>query len=201
MDHQVSMRESGHESVRHAKAPHLRRLEVRDALVHTSEQHPTIRPVTSSERGAALHVINTAAEWYREFLRSEEHRPTEMDEAGWDGETQRLTWWGAYLDGLLVGVMGCEPAGDAVLMRHAYVLPRYQRIGIGTKLLNHLEGALPVPVRILIGTYLANYKARGQLERAGYLLSDDSESILRTYFDVPEDRLQKSIVYEKVLTG
>lgn len=48
---------------------------------------------------------------------------------------------------------------------------------------------------------MANYKARGQLERAGYLLSDDSESILRTYFDVPEDRLQKSIVYEKVLTG
>lgn len=121
MDHQVSMRESGHESVRHAKAPHLRRLEVRDALKHTSEQRPTIRPVTSSERGAALHVINTAAEWYREFLRSEEHQPTEMDEAGWDGEAQRMTWWGAFLDGLLVGVMGCEPARDAVLMRHAAV--------------------------------------------------------------------------------
>ena len=144
-------------------------------------------------------MINTAAEWYREFLAGEAVHSPEMDGSTWDAETQRMTWWGAFVDGLLVGVMGCEPAGDAVLMRHAYVLPDYQRSGIGTALLVHSEATLRVPVRIVVGTYSANYKARGQLEKAGYIPTPNSEAVLRKYYDIPEDRISDSIAYEKVL--
>ncbi len=170
-------------------------------MSHTPEVKPSIGLLTRRERTAALHVINTAAAWYRELLEGEEHQPTEMDKTAWDAESQRMEWWGAYVDGLLVGVMGCEPVDGAVLMRHAYVLPEHQRKGIGSKLLAHLEGTLTTPVRIVIGTYAANYKARGQLEKAGYSLSADSESVLRRYFVIPEDRLRNSVVYEKNLTG
>ena len=52
-----------------------------------------------------------------------------------------------------------------------------------------------------MGTYAANYKARGILERAGYVLSADSEAVLRTYYDIPEERLRTSVTYEKHRTG
>lgn len=160
---------------------------------------PTIRQLTDQDQTEAVYVINTAASWYQEILDHGDVHSPEMDEGAWDAEARRMTWWGAFLDGLLIGVMGCEPAGDAVLMRHAYVLPEYQRKGVGTALLYHSEMTLTPPVRVVIGTYAANYKARGNLERAGYLASANSENLLRKYFDIPEDRIRNSIVYEKVL--
>jgi RimJ/RimL family protein N-acetyltransferase len=51
--------------------------------------------------------------------------------------------------------------------------------------------------RIIVGTYAANYKARGALEKAGYRLSPDSEAVLRAYYSIPEDRLKSSVTYEK----
>ena len=160
---------------------------------------PVIKRLTGKDRTRAVHVINTAAAWYREFLTPEELHSPEMDGVAWDAEARRMTWWGAHVGGKLVGVMGCEPVKDAVLMRHAYVLPEYQRRGIATALLSHTEERLDSPVRIIVGTYSANYKARGNLEKAGYRLSANSEAVLRAYFDIPEDRLRTSIVYEKVL--
>ena len=165
----------------------------------TSGVRPTIRRLTGRDRTEALNVINTAAAWYQEFLDHDTVHSPEMDEGAWDAEARRMTWWGAFADGQLIGVMGCEPAGDAVLMRHAYVLPEYQRKGVGTALLVHSEQTLPVPVRIVIGTYAANYKARGNLEKAGYLPSSNSENLLRKYYDIPEERIRTSIAYEKVL--
>jgi hypothetical protein len=51
--------------------------------------------------------------------------------------------------------------------------------------------------RIIVGTYEANAKARGALEKAGYRLSADSQAVLRSYYDIPEDRLRSSVTYEK----
>lgn len=162
---------------------------------------PDIRRLTARDRTDALRVINTAAAWYHEFLGREGIHSPEMDEVAWDAEARRMTWWGGFVDRRLVGVMGCEPARDAVLMRHAYVLPDFQRNGLGTALLAHAEGKLTVPVRVIVGTYTANYKARGQLEKAGYLPSAVSDILLRKYYDIPEDRISNSIAYEKVLGG
>ena len=49
----------------------------------------------------------------------------------------------------------------------------------------------------IVGTYAANYKARGALEKAGYRLSPDPEAVLRAYYSIPEDRLTSSVTYEK----
>jgi GNAT superfamily N-acetyltransferase len=107
-----------------------------------------------------------------------------------------MTWHGAYVAGRLVAVMGAEPVRDAVLMRHAYVRPEHQHHGLGLRLLRHLEGEAPAR-RIIVGTYAANYKARGALEKAGYRLSADPEAVLRAYYAIPEDRLKSSVTYEK----
>ena len=158
-----------------------------------------IRSLTARDRDAALTVINTAARWYREFLPPTEFRDPEMTPADWDAEALRMTWVGAILDRGLVGVMGLEHVRDVALLRHAYVLPQFQRQGVGSHLLVHLEGDVQGVPRILVGTYAENYKARHVLEKAGYHLAADSEALLRAYYGIPEDRLRSSVTYEKLL--
>jgi GNAT superfamily N-acetyltransferase len=163
----------------------------------------TIRPLTDADRNSALDVINTAARWYRDFLPPDELHDPEMTAAQWDAEARRLAWYGGFLDGALVGVMGLEHSRDAALLRHAYILPEHQHHGIGLRLVEHLErvtrrdGAARGVRRIIVGTYARNYKARGALEKAGYRLSADSAAILGAYYAVPEDRRRASVTYEK----
>ncbi len=158
-----------------------------------------IRALTPADREAALSVINTAARWYREFLPAEEFHDPEMTPEAWDTEASRLTWYGAFIERALVGVMGLEYVKDVALLRHAYILAEHQRGGIGTALREHLEAQVRGVCRIIVGTYRGNFKARNMLEKAGYTLSPDPESILRTYYAIPEDRLNSSVTYEKTL--
>ena len=82
------------------------------------------------------------------------------------------SWYGGFLDGTLVAVMGLEYSRDAALLRHAYILPEHQHHGIGLRLAEHLESVARREAaargvrRIIVGTYARNYKARGALEKA-----------------------------------
>jgi GNAT superfamily N-acetyltransferase len=158
-----------------------------------------IRQLTPGDRDAALAVINEAARWYREFLPSEEYHDPEMTPVEIEAEARRMTWYGAFVGDTLVGVMGLEYVREAALLRHAYVLPEHQRLKIGSRLLEHLEGQVRGAHRIIVGTYTANFKARGALEKAGYHLSPDSEAVLRAYYSIPEERLRSSVTYEKAI--
>lgn len=156
----------------------------------------SIRPLSVADREAALEVINRAAQWYSDFLPATELHSPEMTEAQFDAEAARMTWFGAYTPHGLVGVMGLERKADAALVRHGYVLPEWQRRGVGAALLAHLEQAA-APARVIVGTYAANHKARALLEKSGYTLSPDSTAVLRRYYAIPEDRLFASVTYEK----
>lgn len=162
-------------------------------------QRPMIRALTPADRDAALLVINTAARWYREFLPPEEVHDPEMTVDRWEAEAGRMTWYGAFVGEALTGVIGLEYVRDVALIRHGYILPEYQRQGIGNLLRERLEAEARGVSRILIGTYRGNFKARRHLEKAGYTLSPDPAAILRAYYDIPEDRLQSSLTYEKPL--
>lgn len=164
------------------------------------EVQANVRALGAADGPAAVTVINAAAEWYREFLDPSEVHGPEMALEDWEKEAGRMTWYGAF-DGVdLVGVMGLERAADAVLFRHAYVLPDHQRQGIAAVLHEHLESQVEGAARIIVGTYAANYKARKALEKAGYHASTDSEAVLRRYYQIPEDRLESSVTYEKHLS-
>jgi len=158
---------------------------------------PAVRVLSFDDGPAAVAVINRAAEWYAEILPPAEVGEPEMTLQVWADEARRMTWYGAFDDVDLVGVMGLEDAGDAVLFRHAYVLPERQRQGVAGLLQSHLERQVRAGGRIIVGTYAANYKARSVLEKAGYHASPDPEAVLRRYYDIPEDRLQSSVTYEK----
>lgn len=159
----------------------------------------SFRPLAAEDTDAALAVINLAARWYAEFLSSEEMHGPEMTAADYEAEGRRMTWYGAFSGAQLVAVMGLEFVKDAALIRHGYVLPEWQRQGVGSALLRHLEEQAQGAARIIIGTYAANHKARTLLEKKGYRLSHNSEAVLRTYYAIPEERLKTSVTYEKGL--
>jgi GNAT superfamily N-acetyltransferase len=155
-----------------------------------------IRVIDPSHGPAAIDVINTAAAWYAEFLPPGEFDGVEMDLDHWLAEGRRLTWYGAFRGERLVGVMGLEYVREVALLRHAYVLPTEQRNGVAAALQDRIGEDLRPVERVLVGTYAANHKARGVLEKGGYRLVDDSAAELRRYWDIPEDRLASSVVYE-----
>ncbi len=161
-----------------------------------------VRRLRPSDRAAALEVINTSALWYAEFLGPETMESPEMDEAAWDREASRMTWWGGFIDSALVGVAGSEQVGDTVLIRHGYVLPDRQRTGVAGTIMGHIEAGLASAVSVstmVVGTYAANYKARRFLEKHGYRLAADSDATLRKYYTIPEHRLVASVAYLKSL--
>ena len=158
-----------------------------------------IRALVPGDRDAALAVINTAARWYRDFLPAADFHDPEMTPEQWEAEARRLAWYGVFDGDVLVAVGGLEHVRDAALLRHGYVLPEYQRRGVGALLREDLEQQVRGVDRIIVGTYAGNYKARGSLAKAGYHLSADPEAVLRAYYAVPEDRLRSSVTYEKHL--
>lgn len=151
------------------------------------------------DRDAALAVINGAARWYRDFLPPEDFHDPEMTLEQWEAEAPRLAWHGVFDGNALVAVGALEHVRDAALLRHGYVLPEYQRQGVGALLRQHLEHQVRGVSRIIVGTYTGNYKARGALDKAGYRLSADPETVLRAYYSIPEERLKSSVTYEKQL--
>jgi len=156
-----------------------------------------VRPLTPDDREAAVSLINSAAEWYREFLPHEEVREREMTIEEWDAEARRMCWYGAFMASRLVGVMGLEYVSDVALLRHGYIAPEHQHEGLGSRLHTFLESHVQGVQRIIVGTYAGNYKARGMLERTGYRLVADTEHVLRTYYSIPDDRVKSSVAYEK----
>ncbi|MPZ72787.1 MAG: GNAT family N-acetyltransferase, partial [Nitriliruptorales bacterium] len=90
----------------------------------------TMRTLTHEERDAAVRLINAAAGWYAEFLPPEEVPDPEMTSEQWSVEARRMTWYGAYADEELVGVIGLEFVEDVALLRHWYVDPASQRRGV-----------------------------------------------------------------------
>ena len=105
-----------------------------------------------------------------------------------------IVFWGLERDGQLLGVMGIQDKGDVTLIRHAYVWRRAQKLGIGTKLLQHMQSMTQKP--ILIGTWAAASWAISFYERNGYSVvsEDEKNRLLRKYWSIPERQVETSVV-------
>lgn len=161
----------------------------------------SIRTLAEDDRDDGVGVNNEAARWYAEILPPAEVPDPEMTPGQWTLESERMTRFGAFVDEQLAGVIGLEFVDEVALLRHWYVLPRFQRCGIGTQLREHLEGQAAGVDRIIASTYAANTKARTALEQSGYQLSVATEEVLDAYYDIRHDRRQSSVTYERPLVG
>lgn len=138
-------------------------------------------------------IINQAAKAYDGVIPADRYNQPYMPMAELEREMRRVTFFGWKVNGELIGVMGFEPVKDVTLIRHAYVLPRWQRQGIGSRLLNHLMG-LVTTSRLLVGTWADARWAIDFYQKYGFRLLPDKDELLETYWDIPPRQIETSVV-------
>lgn len=154
-----------------------------------------IRPCRDDERAAILAVVNAAAEAYRGVIPADRWHEPYMPSGELDREiADGVAFWGALEEGVLVGVMGLQPVRDVDLIRHAYVLPRSQRHGVGGALLGELQRRSTR--RMLVGTWAAAAWAIRFYQRHGFTLVSPARKtvLLKTYWTVPDRQIETSVV-------
>ena len=155
-----------------------------------------IRSLAPSDFGAILKVINDAAQAYKGVIPGDRWQEPYMSAKELKEEIEAgIRFFGWVEDGHLLGVAGIQALKDTTLIRHAYVLPKCQRRGIGTVLLQYLVGLAETP-EILVGTWADATWAIRFYEKHGFKLVSPKEKdrLLRKYWNIPERQIETSIV-------
>jgi len=154
-----------------------------------------IRRCKDSDFKTIFGVINDAAQAYRGVIPGDRWKEPYMPFEELRKEIEDgIIFWGLEHDGELLGVMGIQDKGGVMLIRHAYVRTRAQKLGIGTKLLQHLESMTDKP--ILIGTWAASTWAISFYEKKGYapVSAEEKNFLLRKFWSIPERQVETSVV-------
>lgn len=152
-----------------------------------------IRALFAKDMDAIYKVINQAARAYQGVIPEDCYHEPYMPIEELYREMERVTFFGCEEWGRLVGVMGFQPVKDVTLIRHAYVLPDYQRRDVGTRLLEHLK-QLTCTGRLLVGTWAAASWAIDFYKKHGFKLMPNKDKLLRTYWDIPQRQVETSVV-------
>ena len=152
-----------------------------------------IRRCRQSDAARIYYIINESAKIYEGVIPADRYHQPYMPVEELEGEMKRMTFIGWEADGELVGVMGLEPIKNVTLIRHAYVLPRWQQSGIGSKLLEHLKTLVTTP-RLLVGTWADAYWALDFYKKHGFSFEDDKDRLLEAYWDISRRQIETSVV-------
>ena len=145
-------------------------------------------------------IINEAAKAYDGIIPADCYHWPYMPGEELEREMKRVTFYGWEANDELVGIMGIEPIKGVTLIRHAYVLPQWQKQGIGSKLLNHLKNLVSTP-RLLVGMWADAPWATAFYRKHGFNLLPDKDGLLKTYWDIPQRQVETSVVMGIKLKG
>jgi GNAT superfamily N-acetyltransferase len=154
-----------------------------------------IRRCRDAERDSILDIVNRAAEAYRGVIPPDRWHEPYMRSDELNAEIAGgVTFWGYETAGSLVGVMGRQSVYDVDLIRHAYVLPGSQRVGVGSALLEHMRPTSAC--RILVGTWAAAWWAIDFYQGHGFVLVPPEQTgrLLRRYWKIPDRQVETSVV-------
>lgn len=154
-----------------------------------------IRPLNHGDQDTILAIVNEAAQTYQGVIPEDCWHEPYMSARELAGELAAGVKFSGYeVEGRLVAVMGRQDLGEVTLIRHAYVLPAWQRRGLGAKLLQHLLAGVTTPV--LVGTWAAAHWAVGFYEKNGFALVTPAEKdrLLRTYWSIADRQIETSVV-------
>jgi N-acetylglutamate synthase-like GNAT family acetyltransferase len=164
-------------------------------LTNLLAEDQMIRKYEQNDLQTMYAIINDAAQAYKGVIPKDRWQDPYMplDELKYEIE-DGIIFWGIEEGGNLVGIMGIQDKVTVTLIRHAYVLTNMQNRGMGTQLLQHLEGMTKKPV--LIGTWETATWAIRFYERNGYCLLSrgETEQLLKTYWNIPERQVETSVV-------
>jgi len=159
-----------------------------------------IRSLLPSDFNAILKVINDAAQAYKGVIPADRWKEPYMSAGELKEEIEAgVRFFGWVEGGHLLGVAGIQALKNTTLIRHAYVLPEYQRKKIGTKLLEYLLGLAETP-EVLVGTWASATWAIRFYEKHGFKLmpSREKDKLLRAYWNIPERQVETSVVLRTI---
>ena len=152
-----------------------------------------IKHLSSEHTQAIYEIINQAASAYKGFIPDDRYHEPYMTRDELHHEMNHMTFFGWFEGGKVVGVMGFQPVKDVTLIRHAYVLPQYQRKGIGIRLLNELR-RITKTKRLLVGTWADARWAISFYQKQGFTLMPNKDELLMKYWNIPERQIETSVV-------
>ena len=153
-----------------------------------------IRRCRSSELDRLLYIVNQAARAYDGEIPDDCCDNPYMPMSELEEEFFRMQFYGWEEDGQLIGLMGFEVIKDVTLIRHAYILPQYQRKGIASLMMDFLKSKVKTK-RLLVGTWKDAWWAIKFYEKHGFKLLPTNE-LLNVYWDIPKRQVETSIVME-----
>jgi len=154
-----------------------------------------IRKCSAADLTVITGIVNDAAQAYSGVIESDCWKEPYMSSVELKREVDGgVEFWGYEEDGRLTGVMGLQDREEVALIRHAYVLTKKRKMGIGSKLLSHLENLSQRP--LLVGTWKAAWWAVSFYQKHGYRLvtPDEKDRLLRKYWDIPDRQIETSVV-------
>jgi GNAT superfamily N-acetyltransferase len=152
-----------------------------------------IKKLSLKDANTIYEVINKAARAYRGIIPEDCYHEPYMPEPELRREIAGMTFYGWNQGSKTVGVIGFQPVKDVTLVRHAYVLPDYQRKGIGTKLLNHVK-RMTKTKHLLVGTWADAIWAIQFYQRHGFVLMPEKDKLLKKYWNIPQRQIETSVV-------
>jgi GNAT superfamily N-acetyltransferase len=152
-----------------------------------------IKELTFVEADTIFDIINKAAAVYKGNIPADCYHEPYMTKEELSREMESMTFFGWKEGSKVVGVIGFQPVKDVTLIRHAYVIPDYQRKGIGTKLLEHLK-LITKTKKLLVGTWADAVWAIQFYQKHGFKLMPEKDLLLRKYWNIPQRQIETSVV-------
>ena len=140
-------------------------------------------------------IINLAAEKYKGVIPADRWKVPYMSREELQHEiASGVEFYGYEKEGILTGIMGIQPVQDVTLIRHSYVRPEAQDLGIGSKLLSFLYKKTTRPV--LIGTWADADWAIRFYEKRGFkrVTPEEKNRLLKKYWSIPDRQVATSVV-------
>ena len=146
-----------------------------------------------------LYVINDASLKYKGIIPNDcWHEPYMTKQKLISEFANGVRMFGYNKDNTLVGVMGIQELKDVTLIRHAYILTRYQGIGIGKSLLQNLFN-INKNSCLLVGTWQNATWAIQFYEKFGFIRHTKKQTaqLLKKYWNLPSKQIENSVVLKK----
>ena len=151
------------------------------------------RQLLPKDADIIYEIINRAARAYKGIIPSDCYHEPYMPKKELHHEMEDMTFFGWDESSKIVGVMGFQPVRHVTLIRHAYVLPDYQRKGIGVKLLNHLKQRTETK-HLLVGTWAEASWAIEFYQKQEFSFMSNKDELLMKYWDIPRRQIEASVV-------
>lgn len=160
-----------------------------------------ITEYTKKHFSKILYVINNAALKYKGVIPDNcWHEPYMLEQELITEFHNGVRMFGYEKNNILVGVMGIQELEDTTLIRHAYTLPDYQRIGIGKSLLQYLF-KINKSSSLYVGTWQDATWAIKFYEKSGFVLHKRKQTVqlLKKYWKISLKQIADSVVLEKFI--